>query len=162
MATHAPKDPPAAEHTASSVRRAPTHQSTLQSTRTNLAFLVNPANAPVPASRRTRAFLKTARYTLRFLFWRLYRYAKYAAIGSITALVAGTAIGTVASGAAFVIAPPGILGGAVVGVLWAVAKYELRRHTRRAETNKAEAYAAEQPHLEPPPARGLYSDPTEF
>src|SRR4051812_33039917 len=100
MATHAPKDPSAVEHAASPVRKAPTHQSMLQSTRTNLAFLVNPANAPAPASRRTRAFLKTARYTLRFLFWRLYRYAKYAAIGSITALVAGTAIGTVASGAA--------------------------------------------------------------
>jgi len=105
-------------------------KTTLQRTRTNLAFLANPATAPSPASRRTRAYLRTARYALKFIFWRLVRYAKYAAIGSLTALVAGTAIGSVASGVGFIIAPTGILGGATVGLLWGVGKVGWKGWTR--------------------------------
>jgi hypothetical protein len=101
-------------------------QSVIQRTKTNLAFLANPATAPSPTSRRTRAFLRTARYTLKFIFWRLVRYAKYAAIGSLTAFVAGTAIGSAVSGVGFILAPTGILGGATVGLLWGVGKIGFR------------------------------------
>jgi hypothetical protein len=112
---------------------SPTSQSTtVQRTRANLAFLVNPSTAAAPASRRTRAFLRTARYTLKFIFWRLIRYAKYAAIGSLAALVAGSAIGSVASGAAFFIAPTGLLGGAAVGLLWGLGKFGWRRLAKKA------------------------------
>lgn len=62
-----------------------------------------------------------------FSFWRLVRYAKYAAVGALTAAVASTVIGSVMSAAAFVIAPTGILGGAGVGLVWAVAKFGWRR-----------------------------------
>ena len=110
----------------------PSQSSAIQRTRANLAFLANPSTAPAPASRRTRAFLRTARYTLKFIFWRLVRYAKYAAVGSLAALVAGSAIGSVASGAAFIIAPTGIFGGAAVGLLWGVGKIGWRRLARKA------------------------------
>jgi hypothetical protein len=111
---------------------APSQPSAIQRTRANLAFLANPSTAPAPASRRTRAFLRTARYTLKFIFWRLIRYAKYAAIGSLAALVAGSAVGSVASGAAFVLAPTGIFGGAAVGLLWGVGKFGWRRLAKKA------------------------------
>ncbi|KAF2683806.1 hypothetical protein K458DRAFT_443344 [Lentithecium fluviatile CBS 122367] len=117
----------------------PFQSTTLQRTRANLSFLVNPSTAPAPASRRTRAFLRTARYTLKFIFWRLVRYAKYAAIGSLTALVAGSAIGSVASGAAFFIAPTGIVGGAAVGLLWGVGKFGWRRLARKAGKGTGDA-----------------------
>ncbi|KAF2705748.1 hypothetical protein K504DRAFT_459841 [Pleomassaria siparia CBS 279.74] len=117
-------------------------QSTLQRTRANLAFLANPATAPGPASRRTRAFLRTTRYTLKFIFWRLVRYAKYAAIGSLTAFVAGTAIGSAVSGVGFILAPTGILGGATVGLLWGVGKIGWRgwrRFARKAKDGASDA-----------------------
>jgi hypothetical protein len=111
-------------------------QSAIQRTKTNLAFLANPATAPGPTSRRTRAFLRTARYTLKFIFWRLVRYAKYAAIGSLTAFVAGTAIGSAVSGVGFILAPTGILGGATVGLLWGVGKIGFRGWRRFAHKAK--------------------------
>lgn len=55
------------------------------------------------------------------------RYAKYAAVGALVAAVSGTAIGSVVSGAAFVVAPTGILGGAGVGLVWALARFGWRR-----------------------------------
>jgi hypothetical protein len=71
------------------------------------------------------------RYIAIFIFWRLVRYAKYAAVGALITAVAGTAIGSVASGAAFFIAPPGILSGAGVGLLWAVGRFGWRRARAR-------------------------------
>jgi len=47
------------------------------------------------------------------------------------AAVSTTAIGSIASGAAFVVAPTGILGGAGVGLLWAVGKFGWRRARAR-------------------------------
>lgn len=52
-------------------------------------------------------------------------------MGALATAVAGTAIGSVVSGAAFVIAPTGILGGAGVGLLWAVGKFGWRRARAR-------------------------------
>jgi len=110
--------------------------STLQRTKQNLAFLVHPDSATAPNARRTRALLRSLRYIGIFVFWRLYRYAKYAAVGALTAAVAGTAIGSVASGAAFVLAPTGIFAGAGVGFLWALGKFGWRILGRRLKTGE--------------------------
>ena len=143
-------------------------QSKLQRTRTNLAFLVHPATAPSPASRRTRAFLRTARYTLKFIFWRLLRYAKYVAIGSLAAAVAGTAIGTAVSGAGFILAPTGIFGGALAGLLWGMAKFGWRRFAKKARDGAGDARADERSDaeddqmreaMEKREERGLKADP---
>lgn len=48
------------------------------------------------------------------------------------AAVSGTALASVASGAAFLVAPTGLVGGAGVGVLWALARFGWRRGFRRA------------------------------
>lgn len=54
------------------------------------------------------------------------------------AAVAGTAFGSVISGAAFIVAPTGILGGAGVGLLWATAKFGWRRAKARVEKGRGE------------------------
>ena len=116
----------------------PSQSSSLQKAKRTLAFLVNPADASsAPDRRRTRALLRSFRYATIFLFWRLVRYAKYAAVGALTAAIAGTAIGSVASGAAFVIAPPGIFAGAGVGFIWALGKFGWRMFGRRMKTGEA-------------------------
>jgi hypothetical protein len=93
----------------------------------SMRYLYDPKNGPQPSHLRTRTFLRTLRYATIFLFWRLVRYAKYAAVGAIVAAVSGTVIGSIASGAAFVVAPTGIIGGASMGLIWAVAKFGFRR-----------------------------------
>ena len=108
-------------------RDLPTSKTTFSQAKANIKFLIDPQKGPQPSQLRTRAFLRSLRYILVFSFWRLVRYAKYAAVGALTAAVASTAIGSVVSGAAFVIAPTGILGGAGVGLVWAVAKFGWRR-----------------------------------
>jgi hypothetical protein len=147
---------------------AQSQSSAIQRTRANLAFLANPSTAPAPASRSTRAFLRTARYTLKFIFWRLIRYAKYAVVGSLAALVAGSAIGSVASGAAFIIAPTGIFGGAAVGLLWGVGKFGWRRLAKKAGNGTGDARRDERDDAqgeqirevqERREERGLRSDP---
>lgn len=61
------------------------------------------------------------RYVLRYVIRRLIRYAKYAAIGGIAAVLGGTLLGTLGSGIAFFAAPS--LGvGMGLGVLTAVTK----------------------------------------
>jgi hypothetical protein len=100
--------------------------SKLTKTTNTLKYLYDPTTAPQPSHLRSRTFLRSLRYISIFVFWRLVRYAKYAAMGALATAVAGTAIGSVASGAAFVIAPTGILGGAGVGLLWAVGKFGWR------------------------------------
>lgn len=110
----------------------PDHQkSKLTQTTNTLKYLYDPTHGPQPAHLRTRSLLRSARYITIFIFWRLVRYAKYAAMGALATAVAGTAIGSVVSGAAFVIAPTGILGGAGVGLLWAVGKFGWRRASAR-------------------------------
>ena len=48
------------------------------------------------------------------------RYAKYAAVGAVAAVLGGTLLGTLGSGLAF-FAAPGILGGMGIGLATAVA-----------------------------------------
>lgn len=103
--------------------------------------MLDPQTGPRPATLRTRALLRSARYVAVFLFWRVVRYAKYAAVGAAVAAVSGTVLGSVVSGAAFVIAPTGILGGAGMGVLWAVGKFGWRRARARFGDGEAGALA---------------------
>lgn len=107
------------------------HKSTLTRASNTLAYLYDPTHGPQPARLRTRSLLRSARYLAIFLFWRLVRYAKYAAVGALATAVAGTAIGSAVSGAAFVVAPTGVLGGAGVGVLWALGRFGWRRARAR-------------------------------
>ena len=111
--------------------------SSIQKAKQNLAFLVNPNASTAPSRRGTRAFLRSFRYITIFLFWRLVRYAKYAAVGAITAAVAGTAIGSVASGAAFVLAPTGIFAGAGVGLVWGLGKFGWRMFARKIRSGES-------------------------
>jgi hypothetical protein len=73
------------------------------------------------------------RSSLIFVFWRLVRYAKYVAIGSLVATIGAGALGTVFSGAAFVLAPTGIAGTIVAACVWGVGKFAVRRLHRRWE-----------------------------
>ena len=63
----------------------------------------------------------TVRYALRYLIRRLIRYAKYAAVGAVAAVLGTTLLGTLGSGLAF-FAAPGLLGGAGIGLATALAK----------------------------------------
>jgi len=99
-----------------------THPSKIQQTTASLRYLYNPTNSVAPPKRRTRVLLRSIRYILQFLYYRVLRSIKYAAIGAVTAAVAGTAIGTMTGGLGFVFAPTGILGGAGVGLLWGMGK----------------------------------------
>lgn len=118
-------------------RTTPNSHTSLQTAKKNLSFLIHPDSTHAPNKRRTRALLRSLRYIGIFIFWRLYRYAKYAAVGALTAAIAGTAIGSVASGAAFIIAPTGILGGAGVGLLWGMGKFGWRILGKRLRTGEA-------------------------
>lgn len=111
----------------------------LKAIRTNLGYVMDPnKDGSKPARFRTRALLKTLRYVAIFIFWRLIRSVRYAIVGSIVAALAGTAIGSVASGVGFFIAPPGILAGAGEGLLWGLGRYGWRTMARRAREGKVE------------------------
>ncbi|KAI9637659.1 uncharacterized protein MKK02DRAFT_43586 [Dioszegia hungarica] len=112
----ATKEPPA----------APASSSTLQKAKVNLSYLALGSAASVaPSSLATRSFLTTTRYVLRYAIRRLIRYAKYAAVGAVAALIGGSVLGTLGSGVAF-FAAPGLLGGMGIGVLTAVGKFGWR------------------------------------
>lgn len=121
-----------------SASRAAKASSALQSAKQNIAFLMHPDKAHAPARFRTRTFLRSVRYITVFIFWRLVRYAKYVAIGSATAALAGTAIGSLITGAGFIIAPTGIFAGAGVGLLWGMGKFGWRILASRLRTGAAQ------------------------
>ena len=102
-------------------------QTRLQKTSSHLKYLYSPTPSNQPAHLRTRTLLRSFRYLAIFIFWRVVRYAKYAATGALVAAVSGTAIGSVVSGVGFLVAPTVILGGAGVGLVWALAKFGWRR-----------------------------------
>lgn len=72
---------------------------------------------------------------MRYAIRRLFRYAKYAAVGAIVALLGSTVLGTLGSGMAF-FAAPGILGGMGIGALTAVGKVCLFPLTKEGLTRK--------------------------
>ena len=71
-----------ASDTATTNHTSSSQHTTLQSVRRNAQYLLDPQHSPAPDRRRTRTLLRTARYLGVFLFWRLVRYAKYAAVGA--------------------------------------------------------------------------------
>ncbi|KAH8719311.1 hypothetical protein GQ44DRAFT_712555 [Phaeosphaeriaceae sp. PMI808] len=110
-----------------------THSRTaLATTKRNLRYLYDPKTAPrTISSRRTRTLLRVVRSSLIFVFWRLVRYAKYVAIGSVVATVGAGAIGTFVSGAGFVLAPTGIMGTVMAASVWGAGHYVLRHVKKR-------------------------------
>lgn len=108
-------------------------RSALATTKQNLRFLYNPktAGAGTVSSRRTRAALRVLRSSLIFIFWRVVRYAKYVAIGSLVATIGAGAIGTFVSGAGFVLAPTGIAGTIIASSVWGVGRFAVRRVKKR-------------------------------
>lgn len=96
-----------------------------QRTRTNLTYLALGSSAAVaPASLRTRTFLTTTRYVIRYAIRRLLRYAKYAAAGALVAAVGGL-LGTLGAPLTF-FAAPGILMGSALGLGMGVIKFGWR------------------------------------
>jgi hypothetical protein len=123
--------PPPASHNENAAIDAHS-RSALATTKRNLRYLYDPKTAPTSvSSRRTRAALRVLRSSIIFLFWRLVRYAKYVAIGSLIATIGAGAFGTVISGAGFVLAPTGIMGTIMAGSVWGVGRMVLRRVKRR-------------------------------
>ncbi|OAL48377.1 hypothetical protein IQ07DRAFT_570993 [Pyrenochaeta sp. DS3sAY3a] len=108
----------------------------LATTKANLRYLYNPQTSTGVSSRRTRAVLRVLRSSLIFVFWRLVRYAKYVAIGSLVATVGAGALGTFVSGAGFVLAPTGIAGTIVAGTVWGVGRFAVRRVKRRWDSGR--------------------------
>ncbi|KAK4684192.1 hypothetical protein P7C73_g6006, partial [Tremellales sp. Uapishka_1] len=100
----------------------PHSSSKLTAAKQNLQYLAFGAKSGVVPSLRTRSFLTTTRYVLKYAIRRLFRYAKYAAVGAIVAAIGGGLLGTVGSGLAF-FAAPSIGVGMSIGVLTAVGKF---------------------------------------
>lgn len=121
-------------------------RSALTSTKQNLRYLYDPKTASAHAvqSRRTRAILRLVRSSLIFVFWRVVRYAKYVAIGSLIATVGAGAFGTIVSGAGFVLAPTGIAGTIMAGTVWGLGKFVVRRVQRRWEHGSINAQSYEE------------------
>src|ERR1700753_4308513 len=101
--------------------------SALRSAKRNLNFLISPTNAERPARLRTRALLRTVRYIGQFVIWRLVRWAKYIAIGSLVAAVGATAIGGAVSGVAWVVAPTSIGASILAAGVWGAGRFAARR-----------------------------------
>ncbi|KAF1833527.1 hypothetical protein BDW02DRAFT_378230 [Decorospora gaudefroyi] len=107
-------------------------RSALASTKRNLRYLYDPKTAPnAVSSRRTRALLRVLRSSLIFVFWRIVRYAKYVAIGSLVATIGAGAFGALVSGAGFVLAPTGIAGTIFAATVWGVGKFAVKRVKKR-------------------------------
>ncbi|GAA6008674.1 hypothetical protein JCM11491_003392 [Sporobolomyces phaffii] len=111
-----------------------TTATTLNRTKANLRYLVNPATTTAPNSLVTRSSLKTFRYVLRFAFYRLLRYAKYAVIAAGATALGGTSIGTALPWVGAVIFPS-LPVAAAMGATTALIKFTWRHrgnHFRQA------------------------------
>lgn len=109
--------------------------SALRNAKRNLNFLLSPSTRSAPGERparlRTRALLRTLRYVTQFIFWRLVRWAKYVAVGSLVAAVGATAFGGAVTGVAWLAAPPTIGASIIAASVWGVGKFVARRaHAR--------------------------------
>lgn len=103
----------------------------------NLSYLWNPAAASAlerPSRLRTRALLRSLHSIGVFLYWRLYRWAKYAIVGAIVGAVGSFAFaGTMATGVGAIIAPTGIFASIAVGGVWWAARWAWGRATHKRE-----------------------------
>lgn len=108
-------------------------RSALATTKQNIRYLYKPKTAGKGAvsSRRTRAALRVLRSGLIFAFWRIVRYAKYVAVGSLIATVSAGAFGTLVSGVGFVLAPTGIAGTIIASTVWGVGRFATGRLKKR-------------------------------
>lgn len=109
--------------------------SALRNAKRNLNFLLSPNSHGAPGERparlRTRALLRTLRYVTQFIFWRLVRWAKYVAVGSLVAAVGATAFGGAITGVAWLAAPPTIGASIIAATVWGVGKHIARRGHKR-------------------------------
>lgn len=99
----------------------PSKLKSLQNNATYLLYGSSAGAAARPASLTTRSILTTSRYILRYLFWRVVRYGKYALLGAVATTIGGSALAAVSSGAAMLIAPS-FMTATALGIGWAVAK----------------------------------------
>jgi hypothetical protein len=106
--------------------------------RQNLSYLVAPSSTQKPGRLRTRAILKTLRYATVFIFWRLIRSLRYALVGSIVGAIGSTMLAPFTGPLAFVIAPPGIIAGAGMGLVWAFARYRWKRFAKTVKDGKVD------------------------
>ena len=105
--------------------------SALKSARRNLNYLISPTGSDRPARLRTRALLRSVRYISTFIIWRLVRWAKYIAVGSLVAAVGATAIGSAVTGVAWIAAPTGIGASILAAGVWGVGRFAARRFHAR-------------------------------
>jgi len=87
-------------------------------------FFYKGGRAPAGSLRR-RSFLQATRYILKFIFWRLVRYAKYALVGAAVAAVGTGVLGTVTTGAGWLLFPTSIPAGMVMGTVIGTVKVHL-------------------------------------
>ena len=114
-----------------------TSSSALTTAKRNLRFVFDPKTSPnAPSRLRTRALLRAVHYISVFVFWRLVRYAKFAAVGAIAAALSATAVGSFVSGVGWVLAPPTFTASLGLGALWMVGKWGFRRARKRAERGR--------------------------
>ncbi|RAL64854.1 hypothetical protein DID88_001450 [Monilinia fructigena] len=99
--------------------------SALTSITQNIHYLLSPSspNSPKPVRFRTRALLRALHSITVFIFWRLVRYAKYTAVGSIVAALSATTIGSFVTGIGWAVAPTGVVGVLGMSTLWWVGKW---------------------------------------
>lgn len=128
--------------------------SALVNARRNFNFLLDPAKGSAdgrPVRFRTRALLRTVRYISQFIFWRLVRWAKYAAVGALVAAISATAVGGFISGAAWIVAPPSIGASIIAASVWGVGKFAAGRlHRRWQHTGMDEGHAQRERHYDSP------------
>ncbi|KAJ9609797.1 hypothetical protein H2200_006125 [Cladophialophora chaetospira] len=106
-------------------------KSALISAKRNINYLISPTGTERPARLRTRALLRSVRYISQFIFWRLVRWAKYIAVGSLVAAIGATAVGGAISGVAWVVAPTSIGASIIAGGVWGVGRFAARRFHAR-------------------------------
>ena len=107
--------------------------SALINAKRNLNYLFSPTSpgADKPAKFRTRALLRLVRSVGTFIIWRLVRWAKYVAVGSLVAAVGATAFGSAITGVAWLAAPPTIGASVVAASIWGAGRFAARRlHNR--------------------------------
>jgi len=112
-------------------------QTALARVRTNFNYLISPSksSAAPGTSLRLRFLLRTLHSIGTFLFWRFYRWAKYAIIGSAIAALGTISIGGV--GALGVLAAPtGIVGSAALGTVWGVGRWAWKRVWNRGQKGR--------------------------
>jgi len=129
-------------------------KSALIKARRNFNYLISPdASKDKPGRLRTRAFLRTLRYVTQFVFWRLVRWAKFAAVGAAVAAIGATAFGSVLSGVAWIAAPTSIGASIIAACIWGVGKFAARRLHKGWKTTGQDAGEAERENLEDHPLK---------